>query len=88
MSLLLGYGASSDAGSAALQAGLGSAITGLMAAGGRGSAGGGTGAPPGGLLELSPRGVIALLEAAQHTTSPDAEVGESWGAVTRDHVCN
>ncbi|GLI63648.1 hypothetical protein VaNZ11_006646 [Volvox africanus] len=73
VSLLLGYGASSDAGSAALQAGLGGAVIGLMAAGGRGSAGGGASGPPGGLLELSPRGATALMEAAHHTAAPDAE---------------
>ncbi|KAG2493565.1 hypothetical protein HYH03_008379, partial [Edaphochlamys debaryana] len=70
--LLLSYGASSDPGSAALQAGLGGAVVGLLAAGGRaGAAGGGGG--PGGLLELSPRGFVALLEAAHHTAAPDAE---------------
>ncbi|GIM09257.1 hypothetical protein Vretimale_13139, partial [Volvox reticuliferus] len=73
VSLLLGYGASSDAGSAALQAGLGGAVIGLMAAGGRGSGAGGAAGPPGGLLELSPRGATALMEAAHHTAAPDAE---------------
>ncbi|GLC39018.1 hypothetical protein PLESTM_000827500 [Pleodorina starrii] len=73
VSLLLGYGASSDAGSAALQAGLGGAVLALMAAGGRGATGGGAGGPSGGLLELSPRGVVALMEAVQHTSAQDAE---------------
>ncbi len=70
--LLLSYGASSDAGSAALQGGLGAACLSLMAGGGR--AGGPGAGPAGGLLELSPRGVLALLEAVHHTTLPDAEV--------------
>ncbi|KAG2431488.1 hypothetical protein HXX76_009502 [Chlamydomonas incerta] len=69
--LLLGYGASSDAGSAALGAGLGGAVIALMAAGGRG--GGPGGGAPGGLMELSPRGVAALLDAAGLTAAPDAD---------------
>ncbi|KAG2425226.1 hypothetical protein HYH02_015053 [Chlamydomonas schloesseri] len=71
--LLLGYGASSDAGSAALGAGLGGAVIALMAAGGRGSGPGGGGGAPGGLMELSPRGLSALLDAAGFTAAPDAD---------------
>ena len=78
--LLLGYGASSDAGSAALGAGLGGAVMALTAAGGRGGGPGGGGGAPGGLMELSPRGLVALLEAAGLTAAPDADVGGAmWG---------
>ncbi|GFR42822.1 hypothetical protein Agub_g3779, partial [Astrephomene gubernaculifera] len=87
--LLLSYGPASDTGCAVLAGGLGGAVVSLMAAGGRSGGmygtgtygggaggttmGGGGGGAPGGLLELSPRGVVALMEAVHHAAAPEAE---------------
>lgn len=65
MAVLLSYGGSSDAASAATNAGLGAAVLQLLAGGRTSSA----------LLDLSPYGLLHLLDAVHHASRPEAEVG-------------
>ncbi|MEW5307613.1 MAG: hypothetical protein WDW36_009992 [Sanguina aurantia] len=60
---LLSYGGSSDAASAATHAGLGASVLQLLAGGRTSSA----------LLDLSPHGLLHLLDAVHHASRPEAE---------------
>lgn len=59
-SALLGYGGSSDASVTAVQAGLGKAALDVLTSGRQGP-----------LLELSPRGLLALLDCVHHLAQPE-----------------
>ncbi|KAK9831906.1 hypothetical protein WJX81_007961 [Elliptochloris bilobata] len=66
--VLLAAGPDSAAGGAAAAAGLGGAAAGVLAAAGGGRERG----APAALAELSPAGVLSLLEALRHASAPDA----------------